>query len=80
MAPARREAIEAFVRARPEIRKVFNIITLQMGPDVLVAVQAGLDPDIKASELVRQVNAVEADLRTAFPDIRWSFFEADDSP
>jgi cation diffusion facilitator family transporter len=80
VAPVRRAAIEAFIRARPEIREIFNIITLQMGPDVLVAVQAGLDPEVKASELVRQVNAIEADLRREFPDIRWCFFEADDSP
>jgi cation diffusion facilitator family transporter len=80
VAPVRRAAIEAFIRARPEIREIFNIITLQMGPDVLVAVQAGLDPEVKASELVRQVNAIEVDLRREFPDIRWCFFEADDSP
>jgi hypothetical protein len=29
--------------------------------------------------LVRRINAVEADLRATFPDVRWSFFEPDDS-
>ena len=80
VAPARREAIHAFLRARPEIFEIFNVITLQMGPDVMVAVQARMDHAQTAGALVSQVNAIEADLRAAFPEIRWSFFEADDSP
>ena len=80
VAPARREAIHAFLEARPEILEIFNVITLQMGPDVMVAVQARMDDAQTAGALVLQVNAIEADLRAAFPEIRWSFFEADDSP
>ena len=80
VAPARREAIHTFLKARPEILEIFNVITLQMGPDVMVAVQARMDDAQTAGALVSQVNAIEADLRAAFPDIRWSFFEADDSP
>ena len=79
VAPARREAIHAFLQARPEILEIFNVITLQLGPDVMVAVQARMDDAQTAGALVTQVNAIEADLRAAFPEIRWSFFEADDS-
>jgi cation diffusion facilitator family transporter len=79
VAPARREAIHGFLRARPEILELFSVITLQMGPDVMVAVQARMDDAQTAGELVAQVNAIEAALRAEFPDIRWSFFEADDS-
>ena len=79
VAPARREAIHAFLQARPEILEIFNVITLQLGPDVMVAVQARMDDAQTAGALVAQVNAIEADLRAAFPEIRWSFFEADDS-
>jgi divalent metal cation (Fe/Co/Zn/Cd) transporter len=75
----RREAIRAFLEARPEVRKVFNVITLQMGPDVMVAVQACLGEDLPSKELVRRINAIETDLKQAFPDVRWSFFEPDDS-
>ena len=79
VAPERREAIRAFLEARPEIHKVFNVIPLQMGPDVMVAVQACLGENLPSAELVRRINAVEVDLRLAFPDVRWSFFEPDDS-
>jgi divalent metal cation (Fe/Co/Zn/Cd) transporter len=80
VAPARREAIHGFLAARPEIRELYNVITLQMGPDVMVAVHARLDLGQSAGMLVSQVNAIEAGLRAAHPDIRWMFFEADDSP
>jgi hypothetical protein len=28
---------------------------------------------------VRRIDIIEIDLRKAFPDVRWSFFEPDDS-
>jgi cation diffusion facilitator family transporter len=76
----KRQAIRAFLEARPEVRKVYNVITLQLGPDVMVATQASLGGDLPASEMVRRINTVEEALRVAFPDVRWSFFEPDDSP
>jgi divalent metal cation (Fe/Co/Zn/Cd) transporter len=75
----KRAAIRAFLEARPEVQKIFNIITLQMGPDVMVATQASLGQDLPSAELVRRINAVEAGLRAEFPEVRWSFFEPDDS-
>jgi cation diffusion facilitator family transporter len=80
VAPARREAIRAWLQARPEILELFNVITLQMGPDVLVAVQARLDANLRTDALVKTINGIEADLRREFPDVKWSFFEPDDSP
>jgi cation diffusion facilitator family transporter len=78
-APAQREQIRAFLQARPEISVLHNVITMQLGPQLMVAVQAGMDPQIKTAQLVQQINAIEKDLKAQFPDIRWSFFEPDDS-
>jgi cation diffusion facilitator family transporter len=80
VAPARREAIRAWLQARPEILELFNVITLQLGPDVLVAVQARMDPAQRTDALVTSINGIEQELRRAFPDVKWSFFEPDDSP
>jgi cation diffusion facilitator family transporter len=77
--PAQREAIRQFFVGRPEIRELYNLITMQLGPDIMVVVQAGMDPDLRAAELVTQINTIEADLRRTFPEVRWSFFEPDDS-
>ncbi len=79
--PATREAIGDFLAARPEIKRIFNLITLQMGNDIMVAVQAEMaDAALPAGELVTRINIVEAAMRVRFPEVKWSFFEPDDSP
>jgi cation diffusion facilitator family transporter len=75
----KREAIRAFLESRPEVRTLHNVITLQLGPDVMVAIKACLDPGLSASAQVREINAVEAGLRAGFPDVRWCFFEPDET-
>ena len=72
-----RDGIRAFLDGRPEIARVFNLITLQLGPDVMVSIKAEMQHDQSADSLVGAINAVEADLRARWPEIRWSFFEPD---
>jgi hypothetical protein len=52
---------------------------MQMGVDIMVAVQAEMDFTLRGDQLVKQINDVEAGLKEQFPDIRWVFFEPDDS-
>lgn len=79
--PIQREAIRKFITDRPEIKQVFSLITMQLGNDIMVAVQAEMaDPQASTAESIARINRVEADLKAAFPDVRWSFFEPDDSP
>ena len=75
--PELRDRIRAFIEGRPEVMRVFNLITLQLGPDVMIAVKAEMRRDATALDLVNAINAVERDLKMRFPEIRWSFFEPD---
>jgi len=75
--PRRREQIMAFINARPEVDVVLNVITLQMGSDVMVAVKARMSPAPDQSALIEAINTVERAMKAQFPDIRWSFFEPD---
>ena len=77
--PATHRAISAYFDERPEVVKVFNLITMQMGNDIMVAVQAEMDFSVTGHELVAQINDVETGLRQQFPEVRWLFFEPDDS-
>jgi len=78
--PTTRDAIQAFILARPEIKRIFSLITLQLGNDIMVAVQAEMaDPTVSTAQTLLYINAIEADMRNNFPDVRWSFFEPDDS-
>jgi len=75
--PSLRIELLEFLRARPEIARVFNVITLQLGPDVMVATKAEIAGTPSGTELVEAINRVEAAMKTRFPEIRWSFFEPD---
>ena len=73
--PEVRRAIEAHLRARTEIRGIINMITLQWGRHVVVAVQAEMIDYASGRAMVDAINVIEADLQAAFPQVRWVFFE-----
>ena len=71
------EAIRAFVGARPEVEKIYSLLTLQVGEGIMVAVKARMIETAGAGALIDAINRVEADLRAAFPAVHWCFFEPD---
>lgn len=74
---ARRADMLAFLDARAEIERVYNLRTLHMGPDVLVAVKAHMRRMESGHALVGDINAVERDFKARYTDVRWCFFEPD---
>ncbi|CAD6536636.1 cation diffusion facilitator family transporter [Paraburkholderia sabiae] len=75
--PEVRREIEAYLHTRKEIRSIINLITLQWGRHVVVAVQAEMIDYDSGRAMVDAINIVEADLQAKFPQVRWVFFEPD---
>ncbi|MEO5629593.1 MAG: cation diffusion facilitator family transporter [Thermomonas sp.] len=75
MEPAREEELRDYLQARPEVKYVISLITLQLGSDVMVSVQAQMAEDQSARALIEQINTVERAMKGAFPEVKWSFFE-----
>lgn len=75
--PEKRAQLIEYLQKRDEIDHVFNLLTLQLGKDVMVAVKAKMVKTESAEALVKAVNRCEVGLKNAFPQILWSFFEAD---
>ncbi|MGN2248182.1 cation diffusion facilitator family transporter [Frateuria sp. GZRR35] len=75
--PRRRAELMAFLENRPEVAKVLNLITLQMGADVMVSVKAKMEACASDRAMIEAINTVERAMKAQFPDIRWSFFEPD---
>lgn len=75
--PRRRAELVAFLENRAEVAQVLNLITLQMGPDVMVSVKAKMVPMVSDRALIEAINTVERAMKAQFPDVRWSFFEPD---
>jgi len=75
--PLRQQQIREFLDSRPEIAKVISVITLQLGNEVMVSVQAQMREEHSVAGLTEQINTVERAMKQAFPEVRWSFFEPD---
>lgn len=75
--PARQQQIRDFLDTRPEIAQVISLITLQLGNEVMVSVQARMREEQSVATLIDQINTVERAMKQAFPEVRWSFFEPD---
>jgi cation diffusion facilitator family transporter len=71
------EAIKAFFEARPEIERILNLITLQLGPQIMVAVKAKMTKVETIDQLIENINICEAELKKTNPAITWVFFEPD---
>lgn len=75
--PRTKEAMLKLLNEREEVKQVYNLLTLQLGPDVMVAVKAEMARFLSPRDLIDDINRVEAALRAQFPEVRWCFFEPD---
>lgn len=69
--------IKSFLESRPEIDSVLNMITLQLGARIMVAVKAKMAEVGSVDQLLRNINTCEFELKKEFPVILWVFFEPD---
>ncbi len=65
------------LEATPEIEKVFNFLSLQMGEDVMVAIKAKMCESESAKKLIKDINLCEKRFKKQYPQVRWLFFEPD---
>ena len=75
--PLREGEIREFIQSRPEVTRVISLISLQLGNEAMVAVQAQMRESHDAPTLAAQIDAVERAMKARFPEVRWSFFEPD---
>jgi cation diffusion facilitator family transporter len=69
--------IRSLLIDRPEIDKIFSLITLQLGTDIMVSVKAGMAKTETSDQLIDNINTCESLLKKEIPEIKWIFFEPD---
>jgi len=72
-----REEITSFLESRPEITKVLNLITLQLGAQIMAAVKVKMAKVDTVDQLIENINRCEAALKEQNSSIQWIFFEPD---
>jgi len=75
--PQALQKMKEFLTEQPEVEKLYNLLTLHLGPDLMVAVKARMRPQASDQALVNAINTVEAAFRARFGSVRWLFFEPD---
>jgi divalent metal cation (Fe/Co/Zn/Cd) transporter len=73
------EALEMQIAAEPGITKLFRAITLQMGPQVMLAVKVRMKAGISIEEAVECLNRLERNIKARFPEVTWCFVEPDNA-
>jgi cation diffusion facilitator family transporter len=67
----------AFLEGQPAIERVFDLLTLHMGADVMVAIKAKVRSQGSVEAFVEKINEIEVAFKQRFPDVKWIFFEPD---
>ncbi len=75
--PDIQEAIRKHIDEDSNIKDVLNIITVQMGPYIMLAGKIRMNKDLGIEGACRAINALETSLKQRFPEIKWSFIEPD---
>jgi cation diffusion facilitator family transporter len=75
--PEIQEAIDEIIVNHPGIDKVFNTITIQFGPDTMLAAKVRMHEGMDIESAVAEINAMERELRERIPNLTWCFVEPD---
>ncbi len=71
------QEIDRIIRDHEDIERVFNTITMQMGPYTLLAAKVKLKSGIDIDTAVSDINELEAQLKKKIPNLKWCFMEPD---
>lgn len=75
--PDKGKEMKDFLEQQPEITEIYNLITLQLGSDIMVAVKARMTDCSSPQELIEAINRCENAFRETYPRVLWLFFEPD---
>ncbi|MFZ6655207.1 cation diffusion facilitator family transporter [Undibacterium sp. TJN19] len=76
-APEVNAAIRAHIEEHPQVDHVINLITLQWGEQLMIAVQAKMRAQGSDMALIDAINEVEDGIQSKWPQAKWCFFEPD---
>jgi cation diffusion facilitator family transporter len=71
------EVIESEIGSDPAILWVYNVITLQIGPQIMLAAKVRMRDGMPIEEACEHINRLEKRVKERIPDVRWSFIEPD---
>jgi cation diffusion facilitator family transporter len=71
------QELRAEIAGEPGIEAILNAITMQMGPDVMLALKVKMRSGLTLDAAVETLNALERRIKARFPEVKWIFVEPD---
>jgi cation diffusion facilitator family transporter len=75
--PQIQETIDEIIAAQDGIKRVFNTITVQFGPDTMLASKVEMRSGMSIEAAVQHINDMERELKQRVPNLKWVFIEPD---
>ena len=75
--PALQQVIDEIIASQDGIEKVFNTITMQFGPKVMLAAKLKLSAGMSIETAIEQINELERRIKERAPEVGWCFMEPD---
>jgi divalent metal cation (Fe/Co/Zn/Cd) transporter len=75
--PEIQQVIDRVIDGQPDIDFVFNTITMQFGPDTMLAAKIKLRTGIDIDAAAATINHLERELKSRVPNLKWCFIEPD---
>ncbi|MDH4262347.1 MAG: cation diffusion facilitator family transporter [Spirochaetia bacterium] len=69
--------IENEIKKDKNILEIFNVITLQMGAQIMLSAKIRMNEKLTIKQACIAINTLEVKIKNKFPEIRWSFIEPD---
>ncbi len=71
------ELIDSIIKEDDSIEKLLNTITMQFGPDIMLAAKLKMKTGLSIEEAVKQINELEDEIQRQVPTVKWCFIEPD---
>jgi len=75
--PELTKLIDLIINKDNSIEKLLNTLTIQFGPDIMLAAKLKMKPGLSIEETVKEINELEDEIQKQVPAVKWCFIEPD---
>jgi|TARA_B100000959_G_scaffold106052_1_gene111895 cation diffusion facilitator family transporter len=75
--PDLKKLIDSIIKKDDSIEKLLKTITMQFGPDIMLAAKLKMKAGLSVEETVKQINELEDEIQKQVPTVKWCFIEPD---
>jgi len=75
--PELQEIVQNKISQNPDVKEIFNIITIQFGSNVMFAAKLRFCNTLNIDSVCNSINQLEKEIKIAYPEIKWCFIEPD---